>query len=340
MVRQLRIEFPGAIYHVTSRGDRREAIYRDDDDRLAQLEVIAQAMDRFDAQVLAYCLMTNHFHLVLHTRQGNLSRLMRHVNGVYTQRHNHRHGLRPPAARAVQVNSGRSRRLPARVVPVCRAQPCCGGLVQSANEWPWSSCRVHTGQCATPAWLDSDGLHGYLLGREVGNAQDQRLAACRYAALVAESRPGDATFWQDTLQGQVSLGDQHFAERMRQLAQPQRMTAREVPKQQRRQQGAWADCLAQSEGDRNRALHLGYRDNGMTMSPEARKQIQLRVQQLSFLHQQLSRGLIEYSPLRHVARAVGDAKKFVIERAKETVDGIRIEAERIVDAVDLSQGCP
>ena len=73
MSRPLRIEFPGAIYHVTSRGDRREAIYRDEVDRQMQLEVLAQAMDRFDAQVLSYCLMGNHYHLVLHTRQGNLS---------------------------------------------------------------------------------------------------------------------------------------------------------------------------------------------------------------------------------------------------------------------------
>ena len=72
--RPLRIEFPGAVYHVTSRGDRREPIYRDDDDRLAQLDVIAHAMDRFDAQLLTHCLMGNHYHLVLHTRQANRSR--------------------------------------------------------------------------------------------------------------------------------------------------------------------------------------------------------------------------------------------------------------------------
>jgi REP element-mobilizing transposase RayT len=82
MSRPLRIEFPGAVYHVTSRGDRREAIYRDDRDRQAQFDVIAHAMQRFDAQLLAHCLMGNHFHLVLHTRAANLSRVMRHVNGV------------------------------------------------------------------------------------------------------------------------------------------------------------------------------------------------------------------------------------------------------------------
>ena len=93
MNRPLRIEFPNAIYHVTARGDRREPIYLDDDDRITQLRVVAQAMQRFDAQVLAYCQMSNHYHLVLHTRQANLSRLMRHLNGVYTQAFNRRHGL-------------------------------------------------------------------------------------------------------------------------------------------------------------------------------------------------------------------------------------------------------
>ena len=73
--------------------DRREPIYRDDTDRHTHIGVIAQAMDRFDAQVLAYCQMGNHFHLVLHTRAANLSSLMGPVNGVYTQAVNRRHGL-------------------------------------------------------------------------------------------------------------------------------------------------------------------------------------------------------------------------------------------------------
>jgi putative transposase len=79
-----RIEFPGAVYHVTSRGYRREPIYRNDDDRRSHLDVVAHAMDRFDSQVLAYCLMGNHYYLVLHTHAAILWRLMRHVNGAYT----------------------------------------------------------------------------------------------------------------------------------------------------------------------------------------------------------------------------------------------------------------
>ena len=74
MARPLRIEFPGTLYHVTSRGDRRESIFSDDENRVALLGIVAQGLERFDAQMLAYCLMGNHYHFVLHTRCANLSR--------------------------------------------------------------------------------------------------------------------------------------------------------------------------------------------------------------------------------------------------------------------------
>jgi putative transposase len=223
MSRPLRIEFPGAVYHVTSRGDRREAIYRDDTDRLAQLDVIARAMDRFDAQVLAYCLMSNHFHLVLHARQANLSRLMRHVNGVYTQDYNRRHGL------VGHLFQGRFKAIlvdrDAYLLALYRyveRNPVAAGMVRSAVDWPWSNCRAHVGEAATPTWLDSDGLHSYLLGRPIASAQDRLGAARRYAALVSEDRTEDASFWQDALRGQVFLGDEVFVERMKAMAAPQR----------------------------------------------------------------------------------------------------------------------
>ena len=91
MSRPLRLEFEGALYHVTSRGDRREPIFDDDEDRKTWLEVLASALDRFQASTYAYCLMGNHYHVVLQTHRPNLSRLMRHLNGVYTQHYNRRH---------------------------------------------------------------------------------------------------------------------------------------------------------------------------------------------------------------------------------------------------------
>ena len=91
MARPLRLEYAGALYHVTSRGDRQESIYRDDDDREDWLAVLAQVCERFNWIVHAWCQMTNHYHLLVETADGNLSRGMRQLNGVYTQRFNRRH---------------------------------------------------------------------------------------------------------------------------------------------------------------------------------------------------------------------------------------------------------
>lgn len=92
MARPLRLEFAGALYHVTSRGDRREAIYEDDDDRVAFLNVLANVAGRFNWLIHAYCLMGNHYHLLIETPEGNLAKGMRQLNGVYTQHSNRRHG--------------------------------------------------------------------------------------------------------------------------------------------------------------------------------------------------------------------------------------------------------
>jgi len=85
MARPLRIELAGGLYHVTSRGDRREAIYRDDADRSAWLELLGDVCERFNWRCHAYCQMTNHYHLVVETPEANLSKGMRQLNGVYTQ---------------------------------------------------------------------------------------------------------------------------------------------------------------------------------------------------------------------------------------------------------------
>ena len=92
MARPLRIEFDGALYHVTSRGNDRKAIFRDDRDRELFLKTLAQVVERFHWICHAYCLMNNHYHLVIETPDGNLSMGMRHLNGVYTQNFNKKHG--------------------------------------------------------------------------------------------------------------------------------------------------------------------------------------------------------------------------------------------------------
>lgn len=151
MSRPLRIEFPGAIYHMTARGDRREPIFVDDEDRNSLLDVVAKAMQRFDAQALAYCLMGNHYHFVLQTRQANLSRLMRQINGVYTQAFNRRHSkvghLFQGRFKAVLVDRD------AYLLAACRyveLNPVRAGIVDTPNAWPWSSYLAHVGEAHTP----------------------------------------------------------------------------------------------------------------------------------------------------------------------------------------------
>ena len=93
MARKIRIEYPGAIYHVMNRGDRREAIFKDDTDRRLFLETLGEACAKTGWVVHAYCLMGNHFHLVLETPLANLVAGMKWLLGTYTARFNRRHKL-------------------------------------------------------------------------------------------------------------------------------------------------------------------------------------------------------------------------------------------------------
>jgi len=92
MSRPLRIEYPYAWYHVMNRGRRYEAIFEDKNDYSAFIELLQDSIDIFHIKVAAFCLMQNHYHLLIQTPEGNMSRSMRHINGVYTQRFNRIHG--------------------------------------------------------------------------------------------------------------------------------------------------------------------------------------------------------------------------------------------------------
>jgi putative transposase len=266
MSRPLRIEFPGAVYHVTSRGDWRENIFLDAEDRNTFLGILGHAMERFDAQVLAYCLMGNHYHLVLHTRQANLSRLMRHVNGVYTQDFNRRRGL------VGHLLQGRFKAIlvdrDAYLLTLCRyveRNAVAAKLVGSPGDWEWSSYRAHVNETSSPVWLDTDGLHGYLLGRAPASARDRSTAVRRYAALVQKVTREDADLWKTGLRQQIFLGDDHFVDDMLAKAAPPTGRVRDVPKAQRVRSRDLADWISEA-GSREEGLRRAYRDGGMTMT--------------------------------------------------------------------------
>lgn len=280
MARAMRIEFPGALYHVTSRGDRREAIFTDDDDRQCLLAIIEQAMDRFDAAVMAFCLMSNHYHFVLHTWQGNLSRVMRHVNAKYSQAFNRRHGLVghlfQSRFKAILVDRD------AYLMELCRyveLNPVRARMVPTPADWAWSSYRAHIGLDVAPLWLDTGGLHGYLLGRDVQTLEDRRCAEGLYKALVSEGSAED--FWRRTLRQQIYLGDEAFVESVQRRIEPARLDAIEIPHEQRRKPVELAQWLALC-ATREEALRRAHLEGGMSMSAIA-KALNLSVSRVSRL---------------------------------------------------------
>lgn len=264
MARALRIQFPGAIYHVTSRGDRRKAIFVDDADRRRFLELLADAMDRFDGAVMAYCLMGNHYHLVLQTRLANLSRLMRHVNAVYSQAFNRRHGV------VGHMFQGRFKAIlvdrDAYLLALCRyveLNPVRAGLVEAAACWEWSSYRAHVGMHPTCTWLDSDAVHGLVLGRDAKDPADRRDAQDRYASLVDQARAENP--WHEALRQQIYLGDDAFIDKMQKRADPARLTDAEVLLAHRSKPLPLSHWLANS-GTREEALRRAHLESGMSMS--------------------------------------------------------------------------
>jgi putative transposase len=159
MARPLRLEFAGALYHVTSRGDRREDIFLSDDDREEWLAVLALVCGRFNWVVHAYCQMTNHYHLLIETVEGNLSKGMRQLNGLYTQRFNRRHKM------VGHLFQGRYKAIlvqkEAHLLELSRyvvLNPVRAKMVVLPEEWHWSSYGACIKDQFAPPWLDTDWL--------------------------------------------------------------------------------------------------------------------------------------------------------------------------------------
>ncbi len=225
MSRPLRIEFPGGLYHVTSRGDRREVIFLDDEDRLYWLGLLGQVCQRFNWVCHAYCLMDNHFHIVVETVEGNLSAGMRQLNGVYTQWHNRTHG------RVGHVFQGRFKAVVVQresyLLELARyvvLNPVRAGLCDEPQDWPWSSYHATVGTAPKPEWLHTQ----WLLSQFGSKPRSAR------AAYVDHVRAGVGlpSVW-DELKNQLYLGDDNFAQALQQRTQSQAFDL-EIPRSQRR----------------------------------------------------------------------------------------------------------
>lgn len=173
MARPLRIEYTDALYHVTTRGDRQEDIFTLDVDRIDFLEILSRVVERFNWLVHAYCLMDNHYHLLIETPDGNLSKGMRQLNGVYTQtsnRNNNRVGhVFQGRFKAILVQKESYLLELARYIVL---NPVRARMVKIAKARPWSSYLDSAGCREPPPWLSTEWvLAGF--GKRLLSAQQK-----------------------------------------------------------------------------------------------------------------------------------------------------------------------
>jgi REP element-mobilizing transposase RayT len=224
MARPLRLQFDGALYHVTSRGNAREDIFDDDVDRHAFLECLGNVVQRFHWLCHAYCLMGNHYHSVIETPEANLSQGMCQLNGIYTQRYNRRH-------RTVgHVFQGRYKAIliqkESHLLEVCRyvvLNPVRAKVVENVEQWTWSSYRETAGLATGPPWLTVEWVL-----RQFG--QERQHATRHYRRCVREGIKR-SSIWEG-VRARVLLGKEDFVEKLKGYVKGYKEIA-EIPRGQR-----------------------------------------------------------------------------------------------------------
>lgn len=174
MARPLRIEYPGAFYHVTSRGNEQRDVFRSRRDREQFLSYLQSATERYGTVIHAYCLMSNHYHLLLETPEGNLSQIMRHINGAYTTYFNVKR------KRAGHLFQGRYKGIivdadayAAELSRYIHLNPVRAGIVIKPEDYEWSSYRNFIGLVKAPEWLRTGLILGCFSGKDANNKYRQ-----------------------------------------------------------------------------------------------------------------------------------------------------------------------
>ncbi|MCF6219387.1 MAG: transposase [Gammaproteobacteria bacterium] len=168
MTRPLRIEYKNAYYHVMNRGGAQRDIFQHDEHRELFLELLREIHQMFRVEIHAYCLMDNHYHLLLSTPHSNLGRAMRHLNGVYTQRYNRLEKMDGPLYRgrykAILVDADNYLLSVSRYIHL---NPVEAGVVENPSDYDWSSYRQFIGEEHTRAWLNVSQTLGMIGVRNV-----------------------------------------------------------------------------------------------------------------------------------------------------------------------------
>jgi REP element-mobilizing transposase RayT len=260
MTRPLRLEFPGALYHVTARGDRKVDIYLDDTDRLVWLQTLAEVCSQTDFVVFAFCLMRNHYHVLLETINGNLAKGMRQLNGVYSQYFNRRHKL------VGHVFQGRYQALLVQdesyLLEVARyvvLNPVRAKLINMPGDWPWSSYCMKLGTVEPPNWLDTDSL----LSRLASDRKEAHLAYQRFVlAGIGQHSP------MIQARNRLLLGDGQFASQIQSNATERSLTG--ISRSQRSMLVPSLDTFQLQFSDHKEAIARAYASKAYSIAEIAR----------------------------------------------------------------------
>lgn len=260
MARPLRIQFSGAFYHVTSRGDAGEDIFRDDTDRKALLHVLEHVIVHMRWRCHAYCLMGNHYHLLIETTEPNLARGMRQLNGIHTQRFNRRH------ARTGHVFQGRYHAIlvdrDSYLLELARylaLNPVRAGLIEAPESWRWSSYRSTAGLDPAPDWLTVRDV--------LSQFEADPIRARRAFSTFVRAGRDSPRIWH-ALRQQIYLGDDQFIGSVLDKAPPHGAQT-EVPRIQRRRVRS-LDWYRNQYTDRARAMAEAYRSGDYSLVSIAR----------------------------------------------------------------------
>lgn len=225
MARPLRIEFPNATYHVTSRGNERRPIFRCTRDRVTFLSFLGEAVKRFGWRITTSVLMTNHFHLVIHTPEPNLSRGMHWLNGKYASWFNRQYN------RSGHLFGGRYKAFVIEdeayfkeVVRYVVLNPVRAGIVKRPEDYRWSSYRATAGLEPAPEWLDVDAVLRSF-------APDMTIAQAYYREFVAAGVGRDERLWDNVVNG-IYLGTEEWTKKMRREVESKPRST-DHPKEQR-----------------------------------------------------------------------------------------------------------
>lgn len=225
MARPLRIEYPGAWYHVLNRGRRKETIFFGDEDRELFMKVLGECSELFSLEIHAYSLMPNHYHLLVHTPKENLSRVMRHLNGVYTQRVNARHKFEGSLFR------GRYKSILIEeetyfleLLRYIHRNPVKANLTTDLEEHKWTSHRAYMREKERPDWLRTKTAL-LQFGKHMNKAKRE------LDAFVKKEVPVNLEKVLDRIKWPVLLGSKKFKEKIKNMIRGKEIDIREIPQQ-------------------------------------------------------------------------------------------------------------